>query len=78
MPDKSTATLTYSMSLEEVERILTRHLSPWLETGLGINVEHPSIKTLEHYIMRFMDESVEQRYKTAKDKMGEEELRDMR
>ena len=61
MLDKSVATLTYSMSLEEVERILTQHLSPWLESGLGINVEHPSIKTLEHYIMRFIDESVKRR-----------------
>ena len=78
MPDKGVATLKYSMSLEEVERILTRHLTPWLESGIGVNVEYPSLKTLEQYLMTFMDESVERRYKTAKDKMGEEELRNMR
>ena len=78
MPDKDVATLRHSMSLEEVEDVITRHLSPWLESGLGINVEQPSIRTLEHYIMMFVDESIERLYKTAKDKMGEEELRDMR
>ena len=78
MPDKDVATLRYSMSLEEVEEVITRHLSPWLESGLGINVEHPSIRTLEHYIMTFVDESIECLYKTAKDKMGEEELKGVR
>ena len=78
MPDKDVATLKYSMSLEEVERILTRHLSPWLELGLGINVEQPSIRTLEHYIMTFVDKSIERLYKTAKDRMKEEELKSMR
>ena len=48
MPDKDVVTLKYSMSLEAVERIITRHLTPWLELGLGTNVEDPPIKTLEH------------------------------
>ena len=78
MPDKGMATLRYSMSLEEVERILTRHLTPWLESGLGPNIAYPPLKTLEQYLMTFMDQSVELRYKTAKDKMEEEELRNMR
>ena len=66
MPDKDVATLKYSMSLEAFERIITRHLTPWLESGLGTNVEDPPLKTLEQYLMTFMDESVERRYKAAK------------
>ena len=77
MPDKDIATLRHSMSLEEIEDVITRHLSPWLESGLGINVEQPSIRTLEHYIMTFVDESIERLYKTAKDRMKEEELKSM-
>ena len=49
MPDKGVVTLKYSMSLEDVERIITRHLTPWLESGLGPNVKYPPIKTLEQY-----------------------------
>ena len=51
MQDKDMATLKYSMSLEAVERIVIRHLTPWLESGLGPNVKDPTIKTLEQYLL---------------------------
>ena len=78
MLDKDVVTLKYSMSLEDVERIITRHLTPWLESGLGINVKYPLLKTLEQYLMTFMDKLVERRYKAAKDMMEEGELRNMK
>ena len=78
IPDKDVATLRHSMSLEEIEDVITRHLSSWLELGLGINVEQPSIRTLEHYIMTFVDKSIERLYKRAKDKMREEELKSVK
>ena len=56
MPDKLVATMRYSHTLEEVEKIITRHLTPWLESGLGPGTEHPSIRTLEQYVANFMDE----------------------
>ena len=41
MPDKGIATLKYSMGLEEVERILTRHLPPGWSPGWVITASTP-------------------------------------
>ena len=62
MPDKNLATLKFSLGLEEVERIFVHYLAPWLESGLGHNVDYPSLKTLEQYLQTYMDKSVELRY----------------
>ena len=78
MPDKAVATMKYSHTLEEVERIIARYLTPWLESGLGPGTEDPPLRTLEQYVVTYMDESMILRYQTAKDKLQTEELERMK